>query len=45
MGVLTTNRAMLEEGARQLLQKETTNETEIAALAAALKLAALKLAA
>jgi cell division protease FtsH len=38
--VLTTNRAVLEEGARQLLQKETMSEPEIAALAAALRPAA-----
>jgi len=38
--ILTTNRAVLEEGARQLLQKETLTEAEIAVIAAALKRAA-----
>jgi len=38
--ILTTNRAVLEEGARQLLQKETLTETEIAVIAATLKRAA-----
>jgi cell division protease FtsH len=38
--ILTTNRAVLEEGARQLLQKETLTEAEIAVIAATLKRAA-----
>ena len=38
--ILTTNRAVLEEGARQLLQKETLTETEIAVIAVTLKRAA-----
>jgi cell division protease FtsH len=37
MGVLTANRAVLEDGARQLLQKETLSEVEIGGIAAALK--------
>ena len=37
MGVLTAHRAVLEDGARQLLQKETLSEVEIAGIAAALK--------
>ncbi len=40
LGVLEANRAVLEDGARQLLQKETLSEAEIAAIAAALKPAA-----
>jgi cell division protease FtsH len=40
VNILTTNRAVLEEGARQLLQKETLSEAEIAAIAATLKRAA-----
>src|SRR5438552_22399 len=38
--ILTMNRAVLEEGARQLLQKETLTEAEIAVIAATLKRAA-----
>ena len=38
--ILTANRAVLEEGARQLLQKETLTEAEIAVIAATLKRAA-----
>jgi cell division protease FtsH len=38
--ILTTNRATLEQGARELLQKETLVESEIAAIATALKRAA-----
>ncbi|HEX8009774.1 MAG TPA: ATP-dependent zinc metalloprotease FtsH [Casimicrobiaceae bacterium] len=38
--ILTSNREVLEEGARQLLQRETLAETDIAALAAKLKRAA-----
>ena len=40
VNILTTNRAVLEEGARQLLQKETLTEAEIAVIAATLKRAA-----
>ena len=40
IGILTANRAVLEEGARQLLQKETLTEAEIATIAATLKRAA-----
>ena len=40
VGILTTNRAVLEEGARQLLRKETLTEAEIANIATALKCAA-----
>ena len=40
VGILTTNRAILEDGARQLLQKETLTEAEISVIAAALKCAA-----
>jgi cell division protease FtsH len=40
VGVLEANRAVLEDGARQLLQKETLSEAEIATIAAALKPAA-----
>jgi cell division protease FtsH len=40
VAILTTNRDVLEEGAQQLLQKETLAESEIAALAAKLKRAA-----
>jgi cell division protease FtsH len=40
VNILTVNRAVLEEGARQLLQKETLSEAEIATIAAALKRAA-----
>ena len=35
--ILTANRAILEEGARQLLQKETLTEEEIGAIAATLE--------
>ena len=38
--ILTTNRDVLEDAARQLLEKETLAETEIAAIAAKLKRAA-----
>jgi cell division protease FtsH len=38
--ILTTNRAVLQEGARQLLHKETLTEVEIAEIAADLKRAA-----
>lgn len=38
--ILTTNRAVLQEGARQLLLKETLTEAEIADIAVALKRAA-----
>jgi cell division protease FtsH len=37
VGVLTANRAVLEDGARQLLQKETLSEAEITAIGAALR--------
>jgi cell division protease FtsH len=37
VGVLTANRAVLEDGARQLLQKETLSEAEITGIAAALR--------
>src|SRR5205814_3261302 len=40
VNILTTNRAVLEEGARQLLQKETLTEDEIGVIAAGLKRAA-----
>ncbi|HEX9277422.1 MAG TPA: cell division protein FtsH, partial [Casimicrobiaceae bacterium] len=40
VAILTVNRAVLEEGARQLLQKETLTEAEIAVIAATLKRAA-----
>jgi cell division protease FtsH len=40
IGILTANRALLEEGARQLLQKETLTEAEIGTIAATLKRAA-----
>jgi len=40
VGILTTNRAILEDGARQLLQKETLSEAEISVIAATLKRAA-----
>jgi cell division protease FtsH len=40
VSILTANRVALEQGARQLLQKETLTETEIAAIAATLKRAA-----
>jgi len=40
VGVLEANRPVLEEGARQLLQKETLSEAEITALGAQLKPAA-----
>jgi len=40
VGILTTNRAILEDGARQLLQKETLTEAEITVIAAELKRAA-----
>ena len=40
VGILTANRAALEQGARQLLQKETLAEEEIAAIATTLKRAA-----
>jgi cell division protease FtsH len=40
VGILTTNRAVLEDGARQLLQKETLSEAEITVIAAELKRAA-----
>jgi cell division protease FtsH len=40
VSILTANRAALEEGARQLLQKETLVETEIAAIGTMLKRAA-----
>jgi cell division protease FtsH len=40
IGILTANRAALEQGARQLLQKETLAEEEIAAIATTLKRAA-----
>src|ERR1700758_3096873 len=40
VGILTANRAALEQGARQLLQKETLVEEEIAAIATTLKRAA-----
>jgi cell division protease FtsH len=40
VGILTTNRAILEDGAQQLLQKETLTEAEITLIAAALKRAA-----
>ena len=37
VGILETNRAVLEDGARQLLQKETLTEAEIGLIATALK--------
>ncbi len=37
VAILTTNRDVLENGARQLLQQETLSEPEIAAIAATLK--------
>jgi cell division protease FtsH len=40
VNILTVNRAVLEDGARQLLQKETLAEEEIAVLGAGLKRAA-----
>ena len=40
VSILTTNRAILEDRARQLLQKETLTEAEITVIAAALKRAA-----
>ncbi|HEV8552788.1 MAG TPA: ATP-dependent zinc metalloprotease FtsH [Casimicrobiaceae bacterium] len=40
VNILTVNRAVLEDGARQLLQKETLTEAEIAVIAATLKRAA-----
>jgi ATP-dependent Zn protease len=40
VSILTNNRAVLEEGARQLLQKETLTEAEIGTIAATLKRAA-----
>jgi cell division protease FtsH len=40
VNILTLNRAVLEDGARQLLQKETLAEDEIAVIAGALKRAA-----
>jgi len=40
VGILTTNRNILEDGARQLLQKETLSEAEISVIAAELKRAA-----
>jgi len=40
VSILTANRAVLEEGARQLLQKETLTEEEIGTIAATLKRAA-----
>jgi cell division protease FtsH len=40
VGVLSANRAVLEDGARQLLQKETLSEAEIATIATALRPAA-----
>jgi len=40
VNIVKVNRAVLEEGARQLLQKETLAEEEVSALGAALKRAA-----
>jgi cell division protease FtsH len=40
VNILSTNRTTLEQGARELLQKETLVETEIAAIATTLKRAA-----
>jgi cell division protease FtsH len=40
VSILTANRVALEQGARQLLQKETLTEAEIAVIAATLKRAA-----
>ena len=37
VSILATNRAVLENGARQLLQKETLTEDEIGTIAASLK--------
>jgi cell division protease FtsH len=37
VGILAANRAILEEGARQLLQKETLTEDELATIAATLE--------
>jgi cell division protease FtsH len=40
VSILSANRIALEQGARQLLQKETLSENEISAIAATLKRAA-----
>ena len=40
VSILTANRAVLEDGARQLLQKETLTEDEIGTIAVTLKRAA-----